>query len=76
MLDLNPGPLCAKFSSVAVFATPRLLGSPQKMKTNACQLLSVPSSASESFPQKLVVVVVSLSVMERVCVLLLFSHNR
>lgn len=46
VLDLNHCPLHAKFSSLAVFATPCLLGSPQKMQANTRQLLSVPSSAS------------------------------
>lgn len=53
-VDLSP-----HLASVAVFATPCLLGSPPKMQANAHQQLSVPSSASESFLQKLVVVVVS-----------------
>ena len=69
-------PFRAKFSSVAVFATPCLLDLPQKMQANTRQLLSVPSSASESFLQKLVVLVVSLSAMEHVCMLLLFFHNK
>lgn len=40
---------CAKFSSLAVFATPCLCVLSQKMQANTHQLLSVPSSASESF---------------------------
>lgn len=70
-IDFSP-----HLASVAVFATPCLLGLPPKMQANTHQQLSVPSSASESFLQKLVVVVVSLSVTEHVCMLLLFFHNK
>lgn len=69
-------PFSTKFSSVAVFATPCLLGSPQKMQANTHQLLSVVCSASEGFLQNLVVVVVSLSVTKHFCMLLLFFHNK